>query len=183
MCSSDLFVTNTERLKRGIAEGCGNSILVKVNQIGSLTETLDAMKLATDAGYTNMVSHRSGETEDTFIADLAVATAAGCPARASLAARKRPNWSQSPSAGAAVDESVAMISDAPTMMREAKDCDIQRQSLSDRDSFEGALDLSKSAVPQGGHGAAATVRRKGRRAHRERSANRAMHQLAGQGRL
>ena len=77
LVGDDLFVTNTERLARGIKEGIGNSILIKVNQIGSLTETLQAMKMAADAGYTSMVSHRSGETEDTFIADLVVATGAG----------------------------------------------------------------------------------------------------------
>jgi enolase len=73
----DLFVTNTKRLKMGIDQGIANSILVKVNQIGSLTETLEAMSMAANAGYTSMVSHRSGETEDAFIADLAVATGAG----------------------------------------------------------------------------------------------------------
>jgi enolase len=73
----DLFVTNSERLQKGIEKGVGNSILVKVNQIGSLTETLEAMRLAANAGYTSIVSHRSGETEDAFIADLAVATNAG----------------------------------------------------------------------------------------------------------
>jgi len=77
LVGDDLFVTNTERLARGIREGIANSILIKVNQIGSLTETLQAMKMASDAGYTSMVSHRSGETEDTFIADLVVATGAG----------------------------------------------------------------------------------------------------------
>jgi enolase len=77
LVGDDLFVTNTERLARGIREGIGNSILIKVNQIGSLTETLQAMKMASDAGFTSMVSHRSGETEDTFIADLVVATGAG----------------------------------------------------------------------------------------------------------
>ena len=77
LVGDDLFVTNTERLKRGIDQGIANSILVKVNQIGSLTETLDAMAMAATAGYTSMVSHRSGETEDAFIADLAVATGAG----------------------------------------------------------------------------------------------------------
>jgi enolase len=70
-------VTNSARLKMGIERGVANSILVKVNQIGTLTETLEAMKMAADAGYTAMVSHRSGETEDAFIADLAVATGAG----------------------------------------------------------------------------------------------------------
>jgi enolase len=77
LVGDDLFVTNVERLKRGIEGGYANAMLVKVNQIGSLTETLDAMRTATDAGYRNIVSHRSGETEDTFIADLAVATNAG----------------------------------------------------------------------------------------------------------
>ncbi len=77
LVGDDLFVTNTERLARGIRDGVANSILVKVNQIGTLTETLQAMKMAADAGYTAMVSHRSGETEDTFIADLVVATGAG----------------------------------------------------------------------------------------------------------
>jgi enolase len=73
----DLFVTNKMRLQRGIDIGVANSILVKVNQIGSLTETLETMKLAKDAGYTTVMSHRSGETEDVTIADLAVATNAG----------------------------------------------------------------------------------------------------------
>ncbi|MBL8616396.1 MAG: phosphopyruvate hydratase [Deltaproteobacteria bacterium] len=77
LVGDDLFVTNTARLSRGIAEGCGNSILVKVNQIGSLTETLEAIEMAQRAGMTAIISHRSGETEDTFIADLAVATNAG----------------------------------------------------------------------------------------------------------
>jgi enolase len=77
LVGDDLFVTNSERLKRGIDTGTANSILVKVNQIGSLTETLDAMAMAARAGYTAVVSHRSGETEDPFIADLAVATNAG----------------------------------------------------------------------------------------------------------
>jgi enolase 1/2/3 len=77
LVGDDLFVTNSERLQRGIDEGVGNSILVKVNQIGSLTETLEAMRLAASANYTAVVSHRSGETEDAFIADLAVATNAG----------------------------------------------------------------------------------------------------------
>jgi len=77
LVGDDLFVTNTERLSRGIREGVANSILIKVNQIGTLTETLEAMKMAADAGYTSVVSHRSGETEDTFISDLVVATGAG----------------------------------------------------------------------------------------------------------
>jgi len=77
LVGDDLFVTNTERLTRGIREGIANSILIKVNQIGTLTETLAAMRMASDAGYTSVVSHRSGETEDTFIADLVVATRAG----------------------------------------------------------------------------------------------------------
>jgi enolase len=73
----DLFVTNTEFLKRGIDSGTANSILVKVNQIGTLTETLDAIEMAKEAGYTAVISHRSGETEDVTIADIAVATNAG----------------------------------------------------------------------------------------------------------
>lgn len=77
LVGDDLFVTNTERLQKGIENGCGNSILIKLNQIGSLTETLNAIKMAHSAGYTAVVSHRSGETEDTTIADLAVAMNAG----------------------------------------------------------------------------------------------------------
>jgi enolase len=77
LVGDDLFVTNPERLRRGIERGVGNSILIKVNQIGTLTETLEAVQIAHDAGYTAVISHRSGETEDTTIADLAVATRAG----------------------------------------------------------------------------------------------------------
>jgi enolase len=77
LVGDDLFVTNTKRLARGIEEGIGNSILIKVNQIGTLTETLEAIRMASVAGYTSIISHRSGETEDAFIADLAVATNAG----------------------------------------------------------------------------------------------------------
>ena len=77
LVGDDLFVTNTERLQRGIDLGVGNSILIKVNQIGTLSETLDAIGMAREAGYTAVMSHRSGETEDTTIADLAVATNAG----------------------------------------------------------------------------------------------------------
>ncbi|AEF95334.1 Enolase [Desulfotomaculum nigrificans CO-1-SRB] len=77
LVGDDLFVTNTERLARGIKSGVANSILIKVNQIGTLTETLDAIEMAKRAGYTAVVSHRSGETDDTTIADLAVATNAG----------------------------------------------------------------------------------------------------------
>ncbi|NED99746.1 phosphopyruvate hydratase [Phytoactinopolyspora halotolerans] len=88
----DLFVTNPERLARGIKEGAANSLLVKVNQIGSLSETFDAVSMATRAGYTSMISHRSGETEDTTIADIAVATNAGqiktgAPARSERVAK------------------------------------------------------------------------------------------------
>jgi enolase len=88
----DLFVTNTERLARGIESGVANSILVKVNQIGSLTETLDAVQMAISSGYTAVMSHRSGETEDTTIADLAVATncgqiKTGAPARSDRVAK------------------------------------------------------------------------------------------------
>ena len=77
LVGDDLFVTNTERLTRGIKEGIANAILIKLNQIGSVTETIDAIELARKSGYHSIISHRSGETEDTFIADLAVATAAG----------------------------------------------------------------------------------------------------------
>jgi len=77
LVGDDLFVTNVERLSRGIRDGVANSILIKLNQIGSLTETLDAIAMAHDAGYSAVISHRSGETEDVTIADLAVATSAG----------------------------------------------------------------------------------------------------------
>jgi len=73
----DIFVTNPTRLERGIKEGVANAILIKVNQIGTLTETLQAIRMADEAGYRSVISHRSGETEDTFIADLAVATGVG----------------------------------------------------------------------------------------------------------
>jgi enolase len=92
LVGDDLFVTNVERLARGIAGNVANSILVKVNQIGTLTETLETVELATRAGYTSVMSHRSGETEDTTIADLAVATncgqiKAGAPARSDRVAK------------------------------------------------------------------------------------------------
>jgi enolase len=77
LVGDDLFVTNTERLGRGIQEGIANSILIKVNQIGTLTETLNAIEMAKRAGYTSVISHRSGETEDATIADIAVATNVG----------------------------------------------------------------------------------------------------------
>ncbi len=77
LVGDDLFVTNTERLSRGIREGITNSILIKVNQIGTLTETLEAIRMATAAGFTSVISHRSGETEDTFISDLVVAAGTG----------------------------------------------------------------------------------------------------------
>ena len=77
LVGDDLFVTNTERLWRGIELGVANSILIKVNQIGTLTETLAAIAMAREAGYTAVMSHRSGETEDVTIADLAVATGCG----------------------------------------------------------------------------------------------------------
>src|SRR5258706_4177099 len=77
LVGDDLFVTNTKILKQGIDKGVANSILIKVNQIGTLTETLDAISTARAAGYTSVMSHRSGETEDSFIADLAVATGTG----------------------------------------------------------------------------------------------------------
>jgi enolase len=92
LVGDDLFVTNSERLERGIDEGVANSILVKVNQIGTLTETLDTVRLASSAAYTSVISHRSGETEDTTIADLAVATncgqiKTGAPARSDRVAK------------------------------------------------------------------------------------------------
>jgi enolase len=92
LVGDDLFVTNPERLRRGIEQGVGNSILIKVNQIGTLTETLEAIQIARDAGYTTVISHRSGETEDTTIADLAVGTGAGqiktgAPARSDRVAK------------------------------------------------------------------------------------------------
>ncbi|HJR62977.1 MAG TPA: phosphopyruvate hydratase [Gemmatimonadaceae bacterium] len=77
LVGDDLFVTNTERLARGIESGVGNAILIKVNQIGTLTETLEAIEMARSAGYLSVISHRSGETEDTFIADLAVGSGVG----------------------------------------------------------------------------------------------------------
>ena len=92
LVGDDLFVTNPERLGRGIDEGAGNALLVKVNQIGSLSETLDAVDLAHRAGFKAMMSHRSGETEDTTIADLSVATncgqiKSGAPARGERVAK------------------------------------------------------------------------------------------------
>ena len=77
LVGDDLFVTNTGRLRRGVEQGVGNSILIKVNQIGTLTETFEAVEMAKRAGYTAVVSHRSGETEDPFIADLVVALETG----------------------------------------------------------------------------------------------------------
>ena len=77
LVGDDVFVTNPEILRRGIADGVGNSLLVKLNQIGTVSETLDAIAMARDAGYTTIISHRSGETEDSTIADLAVGTGAG----------------------------------------------------------------------------------------------------------
>ncbi len=77
LVGDDIFVTNPERLRRGIEEGVANSILIKLNQIGTLTETLETIEMARRAGYTAVISHRSGETEDTTIADLAVATGVG----------------------------------------------------------------------------------------------------------
>src|SRR5699024_7411885 len=77
LVGDDLFVTNTNKLSHGISKGIGNSILIKVNQIGTLTETFEAIEMAKKAGYTSVISHRSGETEDATIADIAVATNAG----------------------------------------------------------------------------------------------------------
>ncbi len=97
LVGDDLFVTNTERLSKGISLGCGNSILIKLNQIGSVSETLEAIKMAHKAGYTAIASHRSGETEDTTIADLAVALntcqiKTGAPSRSERVAK----YNQSP---------------------------------------------------------------------------------------
>jgi enolase len=89
LVGDDLFVTNTKRIARGIESGAANSVLVKVNQIGSLTEALEAVEMAHRAGYTTVMSHRSGETEDTTIADLAVATNAGQIKTGSLARSDR----------------------------------------------------------------------------------------------
>ena len=89
LVGDDLFVTNTKRLQKGISEGIANSILVKVNQIGSLTETLEAVEMAHKAGYSAVMSHRSGETEDSTIADLAVATNCGQIKTGSLARSDR----------------------------------------------------------------------------------------------
>jgi enolase len=92
LVGDDFFVTNVKRLREGIERGVANSLLVKVNQIGTLTETLDAIELARQSGYSAVISHRSGETEDTTIADLAVATGAGmiktgAPARSERVAK------------------------------------------------------------------------------------------------
>jgi enolase len=92
LVGDDIFVTNPEILRRGIERGVANSVLIKLNQIGTLTETLDTIALAHDAGYRCVISHRSGETEDTFIADLAVATGVGqiktgAPARSERVAK------------------------------------------------------------------------------------------------
>jgi enolase len=89
LVGDDLFVTNPARLAEGIAKGCANSMLVKVNQIGTLTETLQAVEMAHRARYTNVMSHRSGETEDATIADLAVATNCGQIKTGSLARSDR----------------------------------------------------------------------------------------------
>jgi enolase len=89
LVGDDIFVTNSDRLAKGIEEKVGNSILIKVNQIGTVTETLDTIKMAHKAGYTTVISHRSGETEDTFIADLAVATNSGQIKTGSLSRSER----------------------------------------------------------------------------------------------
>jgi len=89
LVGDDLFVTNQERLREGLTKGCANSILVKVNQVGTLTETLKAVELAHSHHYTTVISHRSGETEDTTIADLAVATNSGQIKTGSLARSER----------------------------------------------------------------------------------------------
>ena len=108
LVGDDLFVTNTERLAKGISLGCGNSILIKLNQIGTVSETLEAIKMAHNAGYTAISSHRSGETEDTTIADLAVALntcqiKTGAPSRTERVAKYnqhspplRKSWEKAP---------------------------------------------------------------------------------------
>ena len=89
LVGDDLFVTNVDYLSQGIREGCANAILIKLNQIGTLTETLDAIAMAQRHGYKAIVSHRSGETEDTFIADLSVATGCGQIKTGSLSRSER----------------------------------------------------------------------------------------------
>ena len=89
LVGDDLFVTNTKRIAEGIGKGVANSVLIKVNQIGTLTETLAAIDMAKKAGYTTIISHRSGETEDTFIADLSVATNSGLIKTGSLSRSDR----------------------------------------------------------------------------------------------
>ena len=89
LVGDDLFVTNVERIQTGIEKGASNSVLIKVNQIGTLTETLDSVELAHRTGWTTIISHRSGETEDSFIADLAVATRSGQIKTGSLARSER----------------------------------------------------------------------------------------------
>jgi enolase len=89
LVGDDLFVTNVEFLSRGIMERCANSILIKINQIGTLTETFDAIEMAQRNGYTTIISHRSGETEDTCIADIAVATNSGQIKTGSLSRSER----------------------------------------------------------------------------------------------
>ena len=89
LVGDDLFVTNTKRIKKGIELGCANAVLIKLNQIGTLTETMDAISMARRHGYNAIVSHRSGETEDTFIADLTVATSSGQIKTGSLSRSER----------------------------------------------------------------------------------------------
>jgi enolase len=99
LVGDDLFVTNTERLSRGINEGIANAILIKLNQIGSVTETIDAIELARKAGYNSIISHRSGETEDTFIADLVGFAPTASPSTTNCYASKR-NWERPPASTA-----------------------------------------------------------------------------------
>jgi len=89
LVGDDLFVTNVDRIRRGVNEGCANAVLIKLNQIGTLTETLDAIEMAKRAGYRSVISHRSGETEDSTIADLAVGTNAGQIKTGSLSRSER----------------------------------------------------------------------------------------------
>jgi enolase len=89
LVGDDLFVTNPERLRRGVKEKAANAVLIKVNQIGTLTESLEAIRIAPEAGYRNVISHRSGETEDTTIADIAVGCDAGQIKTGSLSRSER----------------------------------------------------------------------------------------------
>lgn len=110
LVGDDLFVTNSKRLKKGIKLGCGNSILIKLNQIGTVSETLEAIKIAQKAGYTAVISHRSGETEDTTIADLAVATNAGTNQNGRTEQKRKGCKIQSPASHRGAARRLCMLS-------------------------------------------------------------------------